>query len=333
MNDDRYLWDGSGPADPEVERLEVLLGRFRHDGPAPAWERRRPGMRVLAVAAVLALAAAGALFVARAGAGWSVRKIAGAPAVQSAAISGSGLLSAGQLLETDASSRARLDLSSVGRVEVGPNSRVRLLRSRWTEQRLALDRGAITAKIWAPPRLFLVETPSALAVDLGCEYALEVNDAGAGLLRVTTGWVSFEREGRESIVPAGAACATRPSSGPGTPYYEDASPEFLRALESLDSLKGDEDSLKVVLAAARKRDGLSLWHLLPRTEGPARERVYERLAALVPPPAGVTREGALALEERMLDRWRWELDGMPWLPRNASVGSFFRKLWFRIAGD
>ena len=91
--------------------------------------------------------------------------------------------------------------------------------------------------------------------------------------------------------------------------------------------------MNVVLSAARKRDGLSLWHLLSSTEGPARERVYERLAALVPPPAGVTREGVLALEERMLDRWRWELDGMPWLPRNASVGSFFRKLWFRIAGN
>ena len=145
--------------------------------------------------------------------------------------------------------------------------------------------------------------------------------------------VSFEREGRESIVPAGAACATRQGSGPGTPYYEDASPEFLQALESLDSHEGGEDSLSVALAAARKRDGLSLWHLLSRTEGPARERVYERLAALVPPPASVTRQGALALEERMLDRWRWELEGMPWLPRKASLPSFLRKLWFRIAGD
>jgi hypothetical protein len=27
-NDD-YLWDGSGKPDPEVERLERLLGRFR----------------------------------------------------------------------------------------------------------------------------------------------------------------------------------------------------------------------------------------------------------------------------------------------------------------
>ena len=30
-----YLWDGSGEPDPEVQRLELLLGRLRHDRPAP----------------------------------------------------------------------------------------------------------------------------------------------------------------------------------------------------------------------------------------------------------------------------------------------------------
>jgi hypothetical protein len=29
MNDD-YLWDGSGTPDPEIQRLESLLGEFRH---------------------------------------------------------------------------------------------------------------------------------------------------------------------------------------------------------------------------------------------------------------------------------------------------------------
>src|SRR6185369_2011014 len=34
MKDD-YLWDGSGETDPEIERLEGLLGRFRSEQPAP----------------------------------------------------------------------------------------------------------------------------------------------------------------------------------------------------------------------------------------------------------------------------------------------------------
>jgi hypothetical protein len=59
-----------------------------------------------------------------------------------------------------------------------------LVAARWTDHRLALDHGAIEARIWAPPRLFFVETPSARAVDLGCVYTLEVDRAGAGRLSV-----------------------------------------------------------------------------------------------------------------------------------------------------
>src|SRR5215467_2111266 len=38
MKDD-YLWDGSGEPDPEVQKLENLLGRYRHDQPAPAFDQ------------------------------------------------------------------------------------------------------------------------------------------------------------------------------------------------------------------------------------------------------------------------------------------------------
>jgi hypothetical protein len=64
---------------------------------------------------------------------------------------------------------------------------------------------------------------------------------------------------------------------------------------------------------ASLRDALSVWHLLSRTKG-ERGRVFDRLAALVPPPAGVSREGILAGDRRMLDAW-WEslgLDSANW---------------------
>src|SRR5207253_6498970 len=38
MSDD-YLWDGSGEPDPEVERLERLLERFKHERPVPELAR------------------------------------------------------------------------------------------------------------------------------------------------------------------------------------------------------------------------------------------------------------------------------------------------------
>ncbi len=38
MKDD-YLWDGSGEPDPEVQKLETALGRYRHNKPAPAFDQ------------------------------------------------------------------------------------------------------------------------------------------------------------------------------------------------------------------------------------------------------------------------------------------------------
>src|SRR5262249_18628219 len=159
-------------------------------------------------------------------------------------------------------------------------------------------------------RLFFVETSSAVAADLGCQYTLEVDDDGQGLLRVTTGWVSFEREGRESVVPARAACRTRPGVGPGTPYFEDAPPPLISALTRLDF--GDprdgeprRADLDLVLTGARVKDTLTLWHLLKRFGNEERSKIYDRMAGLVPPPDGVTREGIIRGDERMLELW-WD---------------------------
>ncbi len=152
------------------------------------------------------------------------------------------------------------------------------------------------ATIWAPPGNFVVDTPSAVAVDMGCRYTLEVDERGAGLLRVEAGWVGFEHRGLQSLVPAGAMCATRTGIGPGTPSFETASPAFSEALETIDfGPAGDarRAALDRVLAEARARDALSLWHLLTRVEGEDRARVFDRLQALVPAPAGVTRDGIL----------------------------------------
>jgi len=167
------------------------------------------------------------------------------------------------------------------------------------------------AVIWAPPRLFFVNTPSAEAIDLGCAYTLEVDDHGHGLLRVASGWVAFERSGRESFVPGGAECLTRPGIGPGTPYMGDAVPAFRSALEKLDFGSAGPASRSVELAAlllnARVEDGLTLWHLLFRVGDAERPLVYDRLAELVPPPRGVSRNAVISGDRRTLDLWWNEL--------------------------
>ena len=323
MSDDErdgYLWDRTGPPDPEVARLEELLRPLAHRGgspPLPRWAgRRRRGM---GVARALLLAAAGlvlgfAVWFLSGGirGGWTVQHLAGAPRIDGVSLDGDTLLRRGGRLVTDSSSRARIEIGRIGRVDVDPGSRVSLVTAGAREHRLALDRGRIHARIWAPPRFFFVDTPSAEATDLGCAFSLEVDEHGAGLLRVTHGWVQLAYGGREAFIPQGAVGQTRRGVGPGTPRYEDAPAGFAGALTTLDFGATDDPArraaLQTVLDSARRRDALTLWHLLTRATPAERALVYERLAALAPPPAGAPREAVLRADARALEAWWNSLD-------------------------
>jgi hypothetical protein len=322
-----YLWDRSGEPDAEIQKLEAALGRFRHDHPAPVFPVIEPQRRwlpfgwrlrpVLAFAVTAALLLIGlAIFLTRenrplqmAETGWEISGVSGTPRIGQKNISANGIsrLGVGQMLETDGSSRANLQAEGVGEVEMEPGTRLRLIAMNSGQKRIALDRGTIHAHIWAPPGEFVVDTPSAVTVDLGCAYTLQIDDSGAGIVRTSLGWVGFKLNGHESFIPAGAACPTRPLVGPGTPYFEDASAALRAALERFDfadkTAQQSSADLATILEQARQRDALTLWHLLSRVDADQRAHVYDRLQAFAPAPPGVTREGILRLDQPMLDLW------------------------------
>lgn len=300
--------------------LESLMGRQQTTTPGSkstpgVFPLRSPQFALIAASVLMVAGLIGLWFYRTrsgpsSGAFWQVATLNGTPRIGSSGIGEQGRLGIGQWLETDNNSSARIAVASIGHVEIDPNTRVRLLQTQPTEHRLELARGKMSARIWAPPRLFFVDTPSAVAADIGCAYTLEVDDSGGSLLRVTSGWVALQLRDRESMVPAGAACQTRPGIGPGTPYFEDASPEFRQALTEIDF--GNEATrsaqLDVLLKKSRVRDTLTLWHLLPRVDGKERVQVFEKIASFVPPPPGVTREGVLQLNQDMLKKWRTHLE-------------------------
>jgi hypothetical protein len=237
---------------------------------------------------------------------WEVDGLTGSPVVGTKHIGQRGRVAAGEWVETDARSRARIKIGDIGSVELAPNTRARVVVTRHQENRIALAHGEIHAEISAPPRLFFVDTASGTAVDLGCEYSLYTEEDGSGLIRVTRGWVSFGWNGRESLVPAGASCRIRPHAGPGTPYFDDASDSLKQTLDNFDETS-NADALTAILAGARVRDTLTLWHLLPRVTVADRARVYDRITALTPAPARISKEKVLSLDSETLNHWKDEL--------------------------
>jgi hypothetical protein len=212
-------------------------------------------------------------------------------------------IAVGQTIQTGSQTGAQIEAATVGQVELEPDSRLQILPVSNGNQQFSLQRGTLHALIWAPPTRFVVETPSAKTIDLGCAYSLTVLSDNSGLLKVQSGWVAFQAGPRESFIPAGAACRTRPGRGPGLPYFEDSSAAFQTAVSDFDLGRAHVDA---ILRDARKRDALTLWHLILRTSGSERELVVRGFDSLAP---GADIPGLLAGNAKAIDQ-AWDLLGL-----------------------
>ena len=312
-----YLWDRTGPADPEIQRLETLLASYRmNDRPlrVPQREPQRgwfPGWRIAVALGTCAVIAAVLIAYQAYNAparGWEFVAEQGHPDVNGRSMK-SGVLRVGESLETTAGERVRLAVASIGEVEVRDQSQVKLLESREGRQRLAMPFGTMHARIYAPPAVFVVDTPAARAVDLGCEYTLTVDKNGSGHISVDLGWVQLEYSSAQSLVPSGMVAEIAPSGLLSPAYYPDASPEFRTALIgwSLDSHLTDNERaqlLGTVLSNARLRDALTIVNLFRRTNSETeRARIFDRLNQLVPAPPTVHRQDVIDDQWNAVDPW------------------------------
>lgn len=317
--DDRYLFDGSGPPDPDVERLERVLRPLGTTDDAVVTPVRHPPARWVSPAAIRWTLAAMAV----AAAIWGVavfvdsrptvyrfrpedraaRIAAAAPVVRAAGAADP--LAVGSWIETAEDSREITIGDTIGRITLGARSRLQVRHVADETTRLYLARGALEAFVSADarPRFFQVDTDAARCVDLGCRYTLEVADDGVATVRVTTGQVAFETGTREVYVPSGATCAARPGAGPGTPRFEDAPDDLRAAFDALDGAArapGDERSklARAALATVRSpRDALAAWHLLQEPDAGLVRDVVARLEAVAGPCAAPSDAGAVALRE------------------------------------
>ncbi len=280
----------------EIRQTTLLLRAFASSGPVtlpgkPAVTGRRTGF---------AVALMGAAIVAFSVLAWRLP------------LESSPELRLGQWLNI--SSEVTLKVADIGQVRLEPNTRVRLIQDRPDDHRIQMERGTMHALVWAPPKLFFVETPSATATDLGCAYTLTVDDNGDSLLNVTTGLVQLDSKGRSSIVRAGWTAKTRKGAGPGTPYPVETSGEMRRAIDVIDFGSDEaakERSVGIIVDGAKDNDLITLWHLLPRVDSNSRKRIYDRMVSLAAPPEGATPEGIVDLNPEMMDRWKSHI-GLIW---------------------
>jgi hypothetical protein len=298
-------------------RLEARTTADRKTGKPSRFGLRSPvsGLRVAALLTLLAISAAALALTRHGAATWRVASGAGAERV----------MHAGDALE--GSERSRIAVGRIGTMDVAPGTSLRVLKTGITDQRVAVARGTIHASISAPPRVFVVETPSGTAVDLGCEYTLEVQPSGTRL-EVTAGWVEFTYRNVRSLVPAGMT-AFSAREGIGLPIRDAAPPALDSAVRAFDRQPSDS-AVSSILRLVERRDAVTLWHLVDRTSGAARERVVTKLISLAPLPDGVERERIVQRDPHAMELYWTALPGT--LPIIPSWQQALWKLWLKVGG-
>lgn len=302
--DERYLWDRSGPVDPEVEGLERVLEPYRLVAPrARRGMRRRRGVLVLAGVLAVSLVAVGV---------WWLGTLVGEASTSPSAyivrgVDGRTRLAPGDWLSTEDGVRARIDVDAIGSVDLEPGARLRIDERGEARHLWFLERGALEARILASPRVFQVGTPAGLTVDLGCRYRLVVDGRGTSEVEVLTGQVSFEGASRRVYVPAGARMRASAARGPCSPVWTRAREGLLEEVERLQfEPDPDAEELRLVLD---ELDSLTLWHLLDGVSNELRQGAGERLATAIEPPAEALEAPFAETSEATRARW---LERMPW---------------------
>ncbi len=309
MSDD-YLFDKQGTPDPEIQRLEQTLQTLRHQPRSlnlpPRQTRNQHKVRWFAAAALLLMTGA-ALYLLLGQStpvAWQLA-ISGSATIDGQPHSGDTTLPVGQWLETDGHATATLQVADIGVMNISPQTRLSL-QATGSTHRLRLDQGKVHAYVIAPPRILIVETPLADAVDLGCEYTLTVNDQGEASLQVLTGFVALETGQLDVFVPQGAQAYTSRKAGLGTPSFQDADIEFQLALQHFDHHPDDLENIQNLLDTARPRDTLSLWHMIAKAPPSRRITIYERILQLAPnsKPPDLTLQHVIDLNKTRLQTWR-----------------------------
>jgi hypothetical protein len=273
--EEAYLWDPKAQPADAVKKIEAKV-QSEQLGPAVRFEvpqrSRREAVVFLAVCVMLVFAV-----VARLQQPPPQVDVGPALAVsQDGKEDPRGLTLEKQLVTGDKPATVKL---GYGEVAVAPNSTLRLLKFVDGEHRLALDRGALHAKVDAPPRLFNVDVPEGKVVDLGCEYRLSVGDDGRTEIEVATGYVELEGAGRRVTVPARARTRWHLQGWPRTPVDLEASDAWSSALAKFEDAPKEGDTAALV-ALAEPRDAVSLWNLLPRVEEAQRRVLSQKLKEL-----------------------------------------------------
>lgn len=276
------------PSDRPLDVARLPL-QFR---PARKWRGR--AMALIATAAILIIAVPAALR-------WRLTWPVGRewPVVASSAPVRASL-PPGETLHTEPEQWAIVRVARLGWMRVLGDADVTLRSTGTGRHRLALERGTLRVRVWAPPFSIFISTPAGEVIDMGCEFFVTAHDDRTEI-EVLSGWVQLENRYGDVMVPEGASSVMVASARPRVPVFNDAAAGFHDAVRSAE-FDGNPNAVDTIVDSARPRDVLTLLVLATRMPQ-ERERLLMRAHELAPALTGDELIAAINGSDRAV--WRW----------------------------
>ncbi len=350
--DEAYLWDRSGPADPDVERLEKLLSPLALGEPpalpAEAPVAEAPRRRWLPVAMAAALLLVGGL-----GLWWWLRT-RGEPAARDEIVAVAGadagtdeiaMCTTEQPADGPALKYQVLSGQMACDSDLGPARGGWLPVGSWletdAETRVAVevaDLGSVAVDPGSRLRVVAIKPdehrlqlahgaleavisapPRIFFVDTAAATAVDLGcryrlevDEQGTGILHVTTGWVALERGDQSSLVPQGASCEIDSKAGPGTPFASQATPELRAALRRFDFGGDTGAVAAVITATGPADTLTLWHLLPRVDEEMRGAIHDRLAQLVKPPPGAVRAAVVAGDPAALAAWKETLEPL-WL--------------------
>jgi len=237
---------------------------------------------------------------------WKVKVLSGSVKIGVEVTSSSGIMIAGDALETDPNSTAEITIPEIGKIEVYPST---IISKMGDENTANLKIGSIKVDFNSAKSGFKILLPVGYIKDyyLANSYFVEINQEGDAVISVKQGWLSTIYRNVEMIIATDYSVQYKSSSGFGIPYHNSASVELINLLGEV-AFNNNETSINSILNSVTKTDALTLWNLMQRVKTSSKQSIYDKLYELVPHPDEISSSDILRLDKEKLLLWLEEIE-------------------------
>lgn len=215
-------------------------------------------------------------------------------------------------LTTFDSTRVTILVPDAGRVFVNSFSMVKVVQGNDVENIISLQSGSLDVKCKIDEPNLKIETMPAMLTSLGGDYKVSTYAQENVKIETGNGAVKISNPTEELKLIQKHVCEVKSNGEIGIPYHVNAGEELVALINKAAFNKNAVINYSPILELATSTDGISLFYLMKETKNETdRLAIYMKLNELFPAPPGITQEGIMSLNERMLNTWRediiWQL--------------------------